>query len=105
MKVLLKHAFFGGGQRFRRSVPASHPVVVPDYLRDQLPSSAVVVDDDYVPPEVKKPEPMAMSEIKVQSVAGELADAQIDAQTDTISKPAPDVWPPKKSGKKEVSNA
>ena len=62
MRVLLKRTWFSPrGRRFRKSIPVSHPVEVPDDLLDSLPSDAVVVEEDYVEPEPSK-EPETLSE-------------------------------------------
>lgn len=54
MKVILRHNFFTPVGRFKRSPGRlGPPVDVPDYLRDQLPSTAKIVPDNYVTPEKK----------------------------------------------------
>ena len=58
MRVLLKRTWFSGlgrGRRFKKSVPASHPVEIPDELQEFLPPDAVVVDEGYQEPKPEKP--------------------------------------------------
>ena len=62
MKVLLRRGYFSRLGRFRKSIPKSAPVDVPDELRDELPSDAVIVDDTYVAPVVVVKEPETLSE-------------------------------------------
>ena len=104
MKVLLKRSCFVDGQRYRQSIPGNYPVEMPDHLRDNLPSDAVVVGEDYKPPVVDTKEPETLSELgkamKSKSVAEQLADVQIAAQPK--SEVPSGQWPP---AKEDESNA
>ena len=77
MRVLLKRNWFSPrGKRYRKSVPASHPVEMPDELLDNLPSDAVVVEDDYEEPEPEKA-PETLSEVaKLHGADPERASAE-----------------------------
>ena len=50
MRVILKDNWFVEGRRIRRSPNKQTAIDIPDRLRDRLPKSAKIVDDDYVAP-------------------------------------------------------
>ena len=64
MLVILRDNLFVGGRRFRRSPDKRTPVELPDWLEDQLPKSAKIVDADYAAPGGPVDSgPMAMSQM------------------------------------------
>ena len=87
MQVILKRTFFTPKGRFRASLTKKGPPVeIPDEYRDQLPSDAKIVGDDYVAPKVEEgpqtlSEAAKMAGLDVARVAAE-QEAKIIAEAD-----------------------